>query len=335
MRATPRIVPLLALTLLWASPSRAEDEDAAALQQGKALYDEATPLLDAKKFAEACPKLREATRLVPIAVGARLALGECEEGLGRLASALAAYRKAQALAAGAGQPDREKAAQAHAAAIESKVGSIALAIRPEDALLDRFEVLLDGRRLDAAERGAPILVDAGKHTIAASAQSGARFEATVEAKDGERTSVTVRLAAPSAPGPTAAASATGTASANPGTPAPSSPLRTVGLAFGIAGVAALGVGGGLGGLALSKNDESFAKGCEKGGQCTSEGAAARRAAYDAATVSTALFIGGGALLAAGAGLFLFAPRTASPSPSRTEVSLGLGPSGVVLQGRFQ
>lgn len=329
MRRIPRIVPLLALSLLLSPAGARADDDAAALQKGKALYDEAVPLLDAKKYAEACPKLQEATRLVPVAVGARLALGECEEGRGRLASALASYRKAQALAASAGQPDREKVAQGRAAALEGKVGSIAIAVRPEEASLEGFAVELDGRRLDAAERSAPILVDAGKHTVVATTKAGDRFETSLETKDGERAQVSVRVGkAPSGPTATAAPTA-------PSASGASSPLRTIGVIGGAVGIAAIGAGAGLGGLAISKNDESFAKGCQKGGACTEDGAAARRAAYDAATISTGLFIGGGALLAAGAALFLFAPRPATNKPGAPEVSLAIGPGGVALHGRFQ
>jgi hypothetical protein len=330
-----------ALLLLAAPPAAADDADAAALQKGKKLYDEAVVLLDAKKFEQACPKLEEAIRLVPVAVGARVALAECEEGRGHLATALAAYRKAQTLAAEAGQPDREKLARDRAAALSPRVATLQIAVGAADASLPELAVELDGRRLDAAERAAPLPLDAGKHAIKASAKGRDRFEAEVQIKDGDRASVTVVLPAPgAAPAPTAGPSASGAPPVSsvivnrPALAQGPSPLRIAAIAGGALGVAAIGAGAGFGGLAISKNDESFSRGCQKGGQCPEAGAEARRAAYDAAAVSTGLFIGGGVLAAAGVVLFLVAPGKAPEKAPVTGMSLAFGPGSLTLRGGF-
>src|SRR5689334_19822625 len=84
--------------------SNAQQDDSQAIAAAQSLVDEAGDLMDAKKFAVACPKLEQATKLVPKGVGARLALAECYLGLGRLASAQGQYLQAEALARAAKDP---------------------------------------------------------------------------------------------------------------------------------------------------------------------------------------------------------------------------------------
>jgi hypothetical protein len=93
--------------LLLAPPAVAQDDAAA-----ERLYEVATAAMDKGDYATACPKLEEVVRLVPDGIGAKLTLAECYEGAGRLASAWAVYGTARAVAAKAGQPDREKKAAA-------------------------------------------------------------------------------------------------------------------------------------------------------------------------------------------------------------------------------
>ena len=320
-----RLRAALTLSLLLSlasSPLLAAEETEAQLQKGKKLYDEAIPLLEAKKFAEACPKLEEAIRLVPIAVGARLALGECDEGRGRLASALASYRKAESLATAADQPDRARLARERADALKPRVGKLRVTLTAEDARLQGLVVEVDGRALEAAASAAPVEVDAGTHSVRVTATGRAPFLHEVTTTDGKELTVSVTL-------PPAARS--DSTPASDGT----SPLLIAGIATGALGVVALGVGGGLGGLAASKNDESFAKGCVKGRGCPAGPATeARQGAYDAAAMSTALFIGGGVLAATGVALVIVGSRT-STKPAVTGLTLRIGPGGLGLQGAFQ
>lgn len=318
----------LAALLALAAPPASAGEAEEALEKGKKLYDEAVVLLEKKKFSEACPKLEEAVRLVPVAVGARLALAECDEGRGRLASALAGYRKAQSLAASAGQADREALARTEADRLQARAGKIRLGVAPADAALEGLTVTLDGTPVEAAALSAPIPSDAGKHTIRAQAKGRAPFVQEVAAVDGAEITVSITLAP--------ATSSPGSGDASPGkNEGGISPLFVTGLAAGGAGLIALGVGTAMGGIAASKNDESFNLGCVKGSGCPAGPATdARRAAYDAATLSTALFIGGGVLAAAGVAVVIAVPSR-SAKPAVTGVAFRIGPTGIVFEGAFQ
>jgi tetratricopeptide (TPR) repeat protein len=319
-----RVLRTVALAACALAPATAfADDDEAALEKGKKLYDEAVVLLEAKKFVEACPKLEQAVKLVPVAVGARLALAECEEGRGKLATALAAFRKSQSLAATAGQADREKHAAAEVARVAARVGTVRIAIAPADASLGGLAVELDGRAVEQAERAAPIAVDAGKRVVRVSASGRTPFVQEVDAADGREVVVTVTLAAESS------------GQGKPGSSGGASPLFIVGIAAGAAGVAALAAGGGVGGLAIAKNGESYELGCIKGQGCPAGDATnARQSAYDAAAASTALFIAGGVLAAAGVALVIAAPSR-SAKPAVTGVALRLGPGGFALEGAFR
>jgi hypothetical protein len=82
--------------------------------------------------------------------------------------------------------------------------------------------------------------------------------------------------------------------------------RAVALVSGATGIVALGAGAYFGAEARSKNDASYAQGCV-GDNCTAGAAATRRDALSAASASTALFISGGLLTAAGVTLWFLAP----------------------------
>ncbi len=81
-----------------------------------------------------------------------------------------------------------------------------------------------------------------------------------------------------------------------------SPLKTVGLVAGIAGVVGLGLGVAFGVEALSTKSAN----CSASGLCEPAGSAGN--AYSQATISTVGFVMGGVLLAGGVTLFLMAPR---------------------------
>jgi tetratricopeptide (TPR) repeat protein len=310
-----------ALLLFAAAPALAADERDADLQRGNALYDEAVVLLDAKKYAEACPKLEQAIALVPIAVGARLALAECDAGRGRLASALAGYRKAQSLAKAAEQPERERLALTRATELAPRVGTLRLALAAAAEKLAELTVEVDGQRLENASLSGPLPLDAGKHVVQARARGRRAFRAEIDVRDGQAAVIDVTL------------SEAGTGSPEPEPGSAPAPWRTVGIVAGAAGLVAIGAGAGMGAVAISKNDESYTLGCVRHGMCTPGGAAARNEAYSNAAVATGLFIGGGVLLAAGVGVILAAPR-GSKKTTAAAVVLRFQGNGLSVQGAF-
>ncbi|MEZ4308575.1 MAG: hypothetical protein R3F14_11075 [Polyangiaceae bacterium] len=198
MRSRWGAIPLCACLALLLSPVRARAEgEEEALAKGKKLYDEAVVLLEKKSYSEACPKLEEAVRLVPVAVGARLALAECDEGRGKLASALSGYRKAQSMASTTGQGEREELAKRNADRLEKKVGTLRIEVAPGDLGLAELAIEVDGA---AAAAGQAVPADSGKRTVRAKAKGRAAFEQVVEVADGKETAVAIVLAPEKAAG---------------------------------------------------------------------------------------------------------------------------------------
>lgn len=103
------------------------------------------------------------------------------------------------------------------------------------------------------------------------------------------------------------------------------PLKTVGVVVGGAGIVGLGVGAAFGLMASS--DKSSAS-CAANNYCASQ---ALSDARNHATIATAGFVGGGVLLAAGLGLVIFGPKSASV---RVAPAVGMGSTGIVVGGSF-
>lgn len=147
---------------LFASAETANSQNIAAAQ---ALVEEASDLMDAKKFADACPKLEQATKLVPDAVGARFALAECYEGLGRLASAQGQYVLAGGLAEKTKDTRRAKEAAAEAKRLKPKLATVTLTVPDEVRAIKDVQLTWDGVVWEPAVWGTPMPVDMGKHDL--------------------------------------------------------------------------------------------------------------------------------------------------------------------------
>ncbi len=142
------------------------------------------------------------------------------------------------------------------------------------------------------------------------------------------------------PPPAAAAAVTSTLATGPAPPADSSTpsssggaQRTIALVTGGAGIVGIGVGSVFGILAMSKNNST--SGHCNGSVCDAPTIAALGDARTDATVSTVGFVAGGVLLAAGAVLYLTAPK-GSPSTGLV-LSPGAGGSiaGLTLLGGWR
>lgn len=155
------------LLLLWGleAPVQAQTADPQAIAAAQALVDEASELMDAGSFDAACPKLEQATKLVPTGVGARLALAECYVGQGKLASAQGQYLQAEALAGVAKDAKRAKEAGAEAARLKPKIATITLVVPNEVRQLEGISLTWDDVSWEPETWGAPIPVDMGKHVL--------------------------------------------------------------------------------------------------------------------------------------------------------------------------
>ncbi|HWO12694.1 MAG TPA: hypothetical protein VNN80_24520 [Polyangiaceae bacterium] len=156
--------------LLWAfgavgAPAPAQAQESADALASRALFDEARRLMNAEKFAEACPKLEESQRLRS-GIGTQFNLAECYEKLGRFASAWSVYLRVAADTKALGQVDRERVARARAQALEPRVAYLSLQV-PEPA--PGIELTLDGSAMGPATWGVPTPLDPGEHVVVARA----------------------------------------------------------------------------------------------------------------------------------------------------------------------
>lgn len=276
------------------------------------LFQEARVLVEARRIAEACPKLEESWRLDP-AVGTQFNLADCYERLGKTASAFRLFRDVAGIARAAGKFERERSAKERMAALAPRLARVRVSFGVKAPGLT---VALDGKaslELDGGSEAVP--VDPGRHTLSATAPGHVPFETTFDAQEGATATIEVPALVSSAP------------AVAPATRTPAS--KKVAIGVGAASAVAVAVGGVAGVLALEGRAEArrlcpedpFAFRCP-----TVAGSDAWNEARSAGTISTVGFVAGGALLAGAAMLWLLAP-----SP---RARAGVTASGLRLEGQF-
>jgi hypothetical protein len=328
---------LLVALLALSAPAAADTtpEDRASADQ---LYNDATKLMTAAKYAEACPKLGASQKLDP-AIGTLLKLGFCFTYTGQTASAWASFNDAEAMARKAGDRARGDEAAKRAHELEAKLSKLVIeSAAPEIDL----EVRRDGVGIDRGVLGTALPVDPGPHAITASAPGKEAWSGSVTVPSGPGTT-TVRVPAliPAATAPIAAATPPASAAApTPGpTPAPGwSTQRKVAIGVGAAGLAGIVVGSVFGVMTLSKTG-SAKDHCstEVTPHCDPAGQKLYSDATTTANVSNAAMAVGGAAVIGGVVLFLTAPAAADaakPASARWTVVplIGAGSGGVFVQG---
>jgi hypothetical protein len=182
------IVASLTLAGVLCGATSASAQGGAAIAEG--LFRDGKKLLDAKNYAEACPKFEESARIEPSS-GVELALGLCYEGLGKTASAWAAYQTAVSLARRDNRRDREHAASSKATALEPKIAHATIDVPAEVAQLPGLVVKEDSVVIGAAAwKNAPI--DPGTHALEVTA-TGKKPWSTSFTVDPAPTPVTVTV----------------------------------------------------------------------------------------------------------------------------------------------
>jgi hypothetical protein len=332
------LAPLLILLAVPAA-ALAQPRDAAGSEW---LFREGRALMKKGDFVAACPKLAESLRFDP-AVGTLMNLAECEERLGRTASA---WQRWEAAADQLPAADRRRAtALARARALEALLPRLIVTVAesaPKDLVVTR-----DGIALGAASLGVALPVDPGRHLITASASGHAArtFEVTIE--NGQQQSVTVEAGAaalqpppmPSvSPLPVAAAPAPGSEGALRATTVPGarrSSGRLLGLGLVIAGGATLAVGGYFGLQAMAARREA-ASACVAFGdtnRCWSSAAEPLDRDRRASLAADIAFGVGAATTAAGLYLVLRRRPSAEPTATAQVMSVPQG-GGIQVAGRF-
>jgi tetratricopeptide (TPR) repeat protein len=304
----------------------AQAPDPQRASAAQALFDEANDDLEKQRFATACPKLEEVTKLVPDALGARVALAECYEGLGKLASAWSQYALVEGLAIKAGQAERAEKAGKRAADLKPRLAT--LKIHPASGLgsVPGLAITRDGVDVGKGQWSVAVPVDVGTHAILVTAPGYKPWKKSVEIlADGAGTVVEI---------PVLTIDPSGGVRIDRDAVRPwQRPLAIGAMAAGGAGIVA---GALLGGLAIAKNGESNQGACNAHNQCTEAGLAMRSQALSLGNGSTAAFVVGGVLAAGGVVLLLTAPPRDKTSPKTgfADLRLGVMPGGLELEGAW-
>jgi hypothetical protein len=305
--------------------------------EAEALFNDGRSLIKAGKLAAGCDKLAASERLES-SVGTLLNLGDCREKLGKLASAWAAFRKAEAKARRTGGDDKRQAeAGRRAALLEPRLSKLVIDVAER---ADGEVVRRDGEIVDDAEWNTPLPVDPGRYTITAEAPGRQPWRTTVAIETGTpRRLVGVPRLAPAEP-----------VASEPEAPWPPPrpelvrrpappPRRTWTGTRAFSAVLAVAGAGGLGtGIYFGVHSHDLAERADArcpGAACSDpEGLRLNDQAQTAASRANVLYIAGGAALAGAAVLWLVgAPDEVAVVPIAARSPAG-SHVGLAMTGRF-
>jgi hypothetical protein len=308
--------------------------------EAEALFRDARRLIKAGKLAAGCDKLAASERL-ETSVGTLLNLGDCREKLGKLASAWAAFRKAEATAQRTGGDDRRRAeAGRRAALLEPRLSHLVIGVAHR---VDGEVVRRDDEIVDEAVWSTPLPVDPGSYTITAEAPGHAAWRTTVAVEAGmARRVVEVPRLAPAAPAPAADPVAPWPPPRpervhHVDAPAPRgtwTPARAVSAVLAVSGAGALGTG-----IYFGVHARDLASRADQrcpGAACSDpEGLRLNDQAQTAASRANVLYLAGGAAIAVAAVLWLAGgPGEVAVVPVASISTAGGHPLGFAMTGRF-
>ncbi len=315
----------------------AQQGDAAAAEH---LFQEALALLAKGDYEHACPRLAESHKL-DSGIGTLLYLGDCQEKLGKTATAWATFREAASAARRAGQNEREKIGRERADALESVVSRLVIEI-PESMPREGLVVRRDGQEFGSVLWNTAVPIDPGTYTIDARAPGKVPHSISVVIERGGGTKTVslppledVKIAVPPPPVPEPV-------KAPPPRPRPPpenkgiGPVGVTGITLGGAGVLLMGASLGIGLAARARYGEADPF-CDAT-YCDREGVAIRKDALGLAGVGTAVFVPGAILTVAGASLFVLSLTNINRRPLEPKnpayVSFSFGPGNVTVRGSF-
>jgi tetratricopeptide (TPR) repeat protein len=312
-----RVAVLAVLAVLAAGgPARADDKVKAI-----ALFDEGQKAMKAGDHARACKAFEASIRLLPDS-GTRGSLARCYTKLGRIASAWTLWRE---LADIAPTSELRVDAAAQAKQLEPRLAKYAVKVA---APVDGLAVTVAGEPADPS-LDVPVPIDPGSYPVEATAPGRVAWKGELTATEGKTVEIVV---------PELAAAPSDGASKGPGTGgSPGRGRRLAGLALAVGGAGGLAVGGVFGVVARSHNADAKALCGGDVDRCdparTNEAQAKVDEARSAANVSTAAFIAGGAMAAAGVILYVTAPKAERRAVSIAPL-VDATTAGFVLSGRY-
>jgi hypothetical protein len=275
------------------------------------MFDAGDALMASGRVREACPKYAESYRLDP-QLGALLHWADCLEQDGKFASAYAAFRDAAELAARSADQRREFAL-ARVLSLEPRLSRVIIEA-PRGALPPEAAVQLDSLRIVESGLGVGIAVDPGEHSVRASAPGFEPFSRTFTVN---RQGQVLRFVLPALKLVSRSEPVVSSAAAPVLADRPASARRDAGrnwIGFGLtgAGIAAIGVGGVFFGRMLHRleqRDELCPHSPCAPGTDPSRVRSLENEARTAEAWALGLSLGGVVAAAAGAVLYLSAPRS--------------------------
>jgi len=306
------------LAALLDAPAEAQSNPAIAEQ----MFREGQQLLRQGRISEACEKLAASQRLDP-AIGTLMNLAYCHELEGKTASAWSEYADAAAQSARAEEPQRERFAREHAAALEPSLSKMRIEV-PRDVA--GLEVRLDGTPLPVASIGPEVPVDPGEHTLEASAPAKKAWRQPLHVAPGRGLTV-ARVELEDDAGSDAALAA------------PTHPSRTLGYVLAGVGVATVGVGVALlvraGAFDHKSNDEANVARQFSPPDPTFVSASLADHQSAVASQTAGLVTAGVGAAVLGAGAYFYFARGAAPAAGMHVVpGLAPGQASLALTGAF-
>jgi hypothetical protein len=214
------------------------------LKRARAQFQRGIELEQAGNYTEAIQEFREVGQ-VRMTAQVRFHIAFCEEGLGRLVTALGGYDLALAEADTVG-PDFKTEVETAITRLKEKIPKIVI---ERGSGADAALVQLDGVDLGASSIGVEVPLDPGPHKVTATAPGYHPFDTTVELKEREVAKVTLELVVntePEKPPPPPKIIMV---------PRAAGPNRTVPYIVGGAGIVLLGAGGALFALKVTTEQE--------------------------------------------------------------------------------
>jgi hypothetical protein len=301
--------------------------------EAEVLFRDGRDLIKHGKLAPGCDKLAASERLES-SVGTLLNLGDCREKLGKLASAWAAFRKAEAMAKRSGTDDKRQAEAARRAAqLEPRLSNLMIEV---PAGVVGMVVRRDGEVVDPAAWNTAMPVDPGSYTITAEAPGFVAWSATAAVSSGaKRQVVTVPtlerapVAAPAGPAEATAEPPAGPRMVTARRTGTWSTTRKVSMMAGVVGAGAVGTGIYFGWRTRDLQDRADQR-CPLALCADAEGLRLNDQARTSALTANILYIAGGATLATAVVLWVVgAPEEIVVVPAAGDHQVG-----VSMTGRF-
>jgi hypothetical protein len=304
-------LPLAAVEL--ASPVQAAPTDA-ELSAARDLFVQAERDEDAENWQAALDKLSRVSQ-VKLTAGVRYHLALCEEHLGRLATALAAYLSAERQANESNAADVVRLVGMQLSALTPRVPRLALQVAPD---LPGAVVRLDGAPFDHARLGAAFPIDPGLHHVEARAPGRAESTLSVTVQEGDVTFLRISLS----PVEEAATASPAAEDVSPQRgSARHSPAAAIAFTAAAAGLAGLGAGAYL--LSGSAHSDAVSRCAQMTSPCDGDKAPVR--AWD----WTALAAWGAAAASAAVAVVLWSRQSGDAGlPRAARVVVGPGALGV-------